>query len=410
MGKKPRGKGTCAKRPERSQSVRPCEVEDSHDPEQSSVRELSEAAAAQPVPEPAEEARLVAPGADMREARAAERDVSAGEAVLGPSRLFYPVLLGILLLSLGLGLLVGRGGLEPALLETFLGMRTHRVAVAFLCGAGLAMSGAVVQALFRNPLANPSILGVNAGATLGAHVALLGAVIWFSGSRVLGFAPEMLAPIGAVLGAGLAMFVLLVVASRRTSPLALLLTGFALMCLLQAISTGLTALTQQSWELNRAISALQNGSIGSVGVKQVWLACVMVLGAALPLYLWSGSLDLLLCGEEEAEALGVNVSQVRRFLVLWVCVQVAGCIAVGGGVGFVDVIAPHAMRRFVGHSYRHLLLASALGGGTFVVLCDVLCRVLPTPGEVPLSIVTSLVGAPLFLRLLLKATRGEGAP
>ncbi len=347
-------------------------------------------------------------GGNASQERSSPGGGAVGDAVLGPSRGFYVLLAGILVVSCTLGLLMGRGGLSrPELLETFLVMRAQRVAVAFLCGAGLAMTGAVVQAVFRNPLANPSILGVNAGATLGAHVALLGAVLWLSGGSVLGFAPEMLAPVGAVLGAGFTMFVLLLVASRRTSPLALLLTGFALMCLLQAVSTGMTALTQQSWELNRAISALQNGSIGSVGTKQVWLALVMVLGGAVPLYLWSGSLDLLLCGEEEAESLGVNVGQVRRWLVLWVCVQVAGAIAVGGGVGFVDVIVPHAMRRFVGHSHRHLLVASALAGGTFLVLCDVLCRSLPFSGELPLGIVTSLIGAPLFLRLLLRSTRGE---
>lgn len=351
---------------------------------------------------------------DTRAAEASHTDASradaSGAAVLGPSRAFC-VLLGLGLLGACVaGVLLGRGGLSrPELLDTFLSMRAQRVAVAFFCGAGLSMAGAVIQAVFRNPLANPSILGVNAGASLGAHVALLVAVLTFSGGSVLGLAPEMLAPLGAVLGALATMFLLLFVASRRTSPLALLLTGFALMCLLQAVSTSLTALTQQSWELNRAVTALQNGSIGSVGAKQVWLAGLMTLGGALPLFFWAGSLDLLLGGEEEAESLGVDVKSVRRWVVLWVCMQVGGAIAVGGGVGFVDVIIPHAMRRFVGHSHRHLLWASAVAGGLFLVLADTLCRSLPFAGEVPLGVVTSLVGAPLFLRLLWQSTHAEGA-
>jgi iron complex transport system permease protein len=334
---------------------------------------------------------------------------AAGFAISAPSRSFVLGLSLLCLLGAGLGLFVGRGGLGTTALDpTFLALRAQRTAVAFCSGASVAVAGAVVQGLFRNPLANPQILGTTSGAVLGAHVALLATVLLFGGGSAYPVAPEMMVPIGALLGACVSLFALLAVASLRVGLLTLLLTGWGLMALFQGLSAFLNALFQEAWELNRALSVLNLGSISASGPKQVLLVVVMTLGGTLPVLLSSSTLDVLLTGDEEALSLGVDVARERFWLVLWVAVLTAGAVAVGGSVGFVGLIVPHALRRFVGQRHRFLLPCVFAAGGAFVVICDLACRVIPLRSEIPLGVLTDLIGAPVFLHMLLGlARRGQ---
>jgi iron complex transport system permease protein len=308
-----------------------------------------------------------------------------------------------------LGLALGRSGTLDWSDTLLLRIRAERVAVAFLCGGASAVSGAVVQTLFRNPLASPSILGTTSGAILGAHIALLVSVLVLGGGGALGVAPEMLIPIGALIGGAASLFILLGVVSLREDPLVLLLTGFALMSLFQGASTFLSVWTQEAWELNRAFSALMYGDISAAGGRQVLLAGVMTLGGLIPLFADQGTLDVLLTGEDEARTLGVDVRSVRFWLVLWVSVLIAGSVAVGGSVGFTGLIVPHALRPWVGHRHRYLLPASFIAGGGFLIACDVLCRVVPIRNGLPLGTLTDILGAPVFIWLLLKHLRRQVA-
>ena len=332
-----------------------------------------------------------------------------GDAVLAPAPLVIVCLVALILVSVALGLAIGRGGAidwaDPVLLR----IRAARVAVAFSCGGAIAVTGAVVQTLFRNPLASPSILGTTSGAVLGAHIALLASVLALGGGGAFGIAPEMFVPIGALAGAAGSLFILLSVVSLRQEPLVLLLTGFALMSMFQGASTFLTMWNQEAWELNRAFAALMLGDISAAGPRQVLLVSVMTVGGILPVFAAHGSLDVLLSGEDEARTLGVDVSSVRFWLVLWVAVLTAGAVAVGGSVGFVGLIVPHALRPWVGHRHRYLLPTVFLGGGGFLIACDVLCRVLPVRGGIPLGTLTDILGAPLFLQLLFKQLRRQAA-
>lgn len=332
-----------------------------------------------------------------------------GFAVLAPSRGFVLVLGALLVLCAALGLFVGRSGVGANALDpVFLALRTQRTAVAFLSGAAVAVAGTVVQGLFRNPLANPQILGTTSGATLGAHVALLATVLLFGGGSAYPVAPEMLVPVGALLGACLSLFALLAVAALRVGPLTLLLTGWGLMSLFQGLSTLLNTLFQEAWELNRALTMLNTGSISASGPKQVILVALTTLGGALPVWLSASTLDVLLSGDEEAASLGVDVQSERFWLVLWVAVLTAGAVAVGGSVGFVGLIVPHVVRRYAGQRHRFLLPCSFVGGGAFVMLCDLVCRVLPLRMELPLGVLSDLIGAPVFLHMLLRlARRGQ---
>jgi iron complex transport system permease protein len=307
-----------------------------------------------------------------------------------------------------LSLHVGRGDLDEAgLAGHFLALRFHRGAVAFFGGAALAVAGVMVQGLFRNPLASPSVLGTTAGASLGGELVLVGLYAWFGGQAPLGLSGEMLTPIGCVLGALLSLVIVLGLAPLRASPVALLLTGFLLSSMFLSLSELLKSLVQEKWQLLRVMATLSLGSVSGAGPKQLALASVLVCGAALPAWLWSRELDVLMSGEEEATSLGVDVPRLRIWTVVWSAFLTAGAVAVGASVAFVGLIVPHALRPMFGHAHRILIPAAFLGGGTFVLWCDMLCRALPLRNEIPLSVVTALIGGPLFLRMLARLERGS---
>ena len=277
-------------------------------------------------------------------------------------------------------LFVGTGALDDARFgDTFLALRTQRLAAAFVAGAALAGGGVVVQGLFRNPLASPSILGTNAGAALGGQCALLLAEL--VGVEVL--APELLVPFGCLAGAFASLAVLLALLRVTDDLLALLLTGFALSALFLSFSAFVTSLAQESFELGRAVVSFSLGGVAGAGLPQLALALPLVLTGLLAALAWARPLDLLLSGEEEARSLGVEVPQVRLWAAVWTSVLVAGAVSIGGNVSFVGLVVPHALRPFAGVAHRRLLPLAALAGGLFVVLCDALARALPSQGEVP---------------------------
>jgi iron complex transport system permease protein len=218
-------------------------------------------------------------------------------------------------------------------------------------------------------------------------------------------APEMLLPIGCVLGAAGALAVLFAVQRAGDDVVVLLLTGFLLSSMFVSVGGFVTSIALERWELARAMMDFALGDVSGVSASRVLLATPLVVTGLVATYLWAPTLDLMLSGEEEASALGVEVSVVRYACVLWTAVLTAAAVAIGGNVGFVGLIVPHALRPLVGVSHRKLLPAAALLGGTFVAACDVLTRVLPTRTEMPLGVVTGLIGAPLFLMLLIRSRR-----
>lgn len=303
-------------------------------------------------------------------------------------------------------LLVGEGALDdPEMRSTYLHLRGWRLANSMLAGSALSVGGVLVQGLFRNPLASPSILGTTAGASLGGALVIL---LW--NTLLAGWLPtwmpaELAMPLGCLLGAWGALLVLLAVTGRRSGVVALLLTGFILSSLFLSVLGLLTSLAQESWELGRAVVAFTLGGVDTKGARHVALALPLVVlgtGAALG---WSRHLDALLAGEDEAASLGVDVPQVRRWVITWTATLTAAAVAIGGNLGFVGLVVPHALRPLVGVSHRQLLPASLVGGAVFVAWADVLTRVMPARGAVPLGVVTGLIGAPVFLVLLARASR-----
>jgi iron complex transport system permease protein len=314
----------------------------------------------------------------------------------------FTTLLALLLALAGLALAIGHGSLaDPALRDTLLVLRATRVAAAMLAGAALGVSGVVVQAVFRNPLVSPSILGTSAGASLGGQLALLLVASGAAG----GSGASVALPVGCLLGAAFALAILLLFCRERTGSLMLVLTGFILSSLFLAIGGFVTSLAQDQWDLSRAVVAFTLGGVGGTGLHQVLAALPLVLIGFVAIWTWSGTLDVLLSGEDEARTLGVEVGPARRWSVVWVAVLTSAAIAIGGNVAFVGLIVPHVLRPWVGVAHRRLLPAAALLGGTFLVGCDVVARVFPSRTELPLGVVTGIIGAPVFLFLLARLHR-----
>jgi iron complex transport system permease protein len=315
----------------------------------------------------------------------------------------YAALAVLALLVAGASTLVGQGSLgDEALAGTFLRLRAARLSAAFLTGSALSVAGVLVQGLFRNPLASPSIIGTTAGANLGGQGALLLGHWLFGATLSPWLAPDLLLPVGCVLGALASLTVLLAIVRTHDDLVVLLLTGFLLSSLFISLGAFVTSLARERWELSRAMLSFALGDISGTGPRQIAMATPLIVLGVLFAWTWSRPLDLMLSGEEEAKSLGADVPLVRRWVVVWSAVLSAGAVALGGNVGFVGLVVPHALRPFVGTAHQTLLPACALAGGTFVVACDIVCRVMPGQGEMPLGVVTGLIGAPAFLWLLVR--------
>ncbi|MEM9073510.1 MAG: iron ABC transporter permease, partial [Myxococcota bacterium] len=303
-----------------------------------------------------------------------------------------------LLATVALSLTVGVGSLQDLSLQgTLLELRGARLAAALLAGAALAAGGVVVQGLFRNPLASPSVLGTTAGATVGGQLALIVAAL-----TALPIPPDLIIPLGCLFGALGSLAFLLFVLRVSDDLLALLLAGFVLSSLFLSAGSFLTSLAQDSWSLGRAVVTFTLGGVSGVGLRQIALVAPLILVSIAACWVWGRPLDLLLSGEEEAQSLGVDVPRVRWWVAVWVSALVAGATSLGGSIAFVGLVVPHAVRPFAGVQHRRLLPVAALAGATFVAMADVLTRVIPSVGEIPLGVVTGLIGAPVFLVLLLR--------
>lgn len=279
-------------------------------------------------------------------------------------------------------------------------IRAPRTLLGLSVGAALAMSGAVMQGLFRNPLADPGLLGVSAGATLGAITAIvLGAVLPFGLGPVLGAA---LLPVFAFAGATLAMFVFYAMATRsgRTSIATMLLGGIALSALVAAV-VGLLIFRADDLQL-RAFTFWTLGSLaGSTWQKTVFAVPCILLAIALSTTLARG-LNGLALGEASAYHIGIPVQRVKYGAVLIVGAATGVAVAVSGGIGFVGIVVPHLIRLLSGPVHHGLLINAALLGASLLLMADVIARLVVAPAELPIGIVTAILGAPVFLWILLR--------
>jgi len=276
-------------------------------------------------------------------------------------------------------------------------VRLPRAVLALLVGALLGICGVATQGLFRNPLADPSLIGVTAGASVGSAV-----VIFFSHELLSfsGFSGSGLVSIGAFIGGSIAVILVYKLATNRngTSVATMLLAGIAI----TAIAGGITSLTEffADNEALRRISLWRMGGLDGANTQRLTIGLISLglIMCLLPRY--STALNALLLGESEARHLGIAVQKTKVRIVLLVAMGVAVSVSLAGSIAFVGLVIPHIIRLLIGPDHRWLLPMSALGGAILLLLADTVARTVFAPIELPVGLVTALLGAPFFISLL----------
>jgi iron complex transport system permease protein len=279
-------------------------------------------------------------------------------------------------------------------------IRMPRVLTAVLVGAALAVSGAVMQGLFRNPLADPGLVGVSAGAGFGAVAAIvLGGML---PAAILAWAGAYLVPLAAFLGGWASTLLLYAIATRggRTSVATMLLAGIALGALTGAL-TGIIVYRATDDQL-RDLTFWSMGSVaGATWAKLLTAGPIIALGLIAAPFL-ARALDALALGEAVASHLGIDTQRMKRIAILSVAASVGASVAITGGIGFVGIVVPHVLRLIQGPEHRTLLPNCALLGAIVLLAADMISRTIAAPAELPIGIVTATMGGPFFLWVLLK--------
>lgn len=287
--------------------------------------------------------------------------------------------------------LLGIGPQDPMLHTIIWKIRFPRILLATLVGGTLSLGGLVFQAILKNPLAEPYILGISGGSAIGAIIGILMGLVRFPGVSLTAFSGS----IGTLL-------LILVMSSGHTilKKDALLLSGVMVNAFCGAVIMFLVSLTQDA-RLHNIIFWLM-GDLSMVDMPQVGILAAMLLPCFFLVFWFSNSMNLLLMGKEMAQTMGVNVKAVTVTLLVATSFMVSATVSYCGLVGFVGLVVPHLLRLLFGPDHRVLVPACVLGGGAYLVFCDVLARALPEQGEMPAGVITAMIGAPLFIYLLKK--------
>lgn len=335
-----------------------------------------------------------------------------GQHALPLNGLLALALLALALVSLGIGpvqlaltdvaaalLPVGDGASEALARQHAIvaEIRLPRVLLAILVGASLGMSGAALQGLLRNPLAEPGLLGISSSASLGAVLCL-----YFGLAQLT----PWLLPAAAMSCAGLATLVLYRIARRGTGNLTLILAGVALSSLAGALTSLAINLAPNPTDVQDIVLWLL-GSLADRSFDDIRLCLPFVLTGLALLAACGRDLDALSVGEDEAASMGVNLARLRAQVVVGTALCVGASVAVTGAIGFVGLVVPHMLRRAVGYHPARLLVSSALGGAVLLLAADVVLRLVSGGFELMLGVVTALIGAPFFFVLVLRERLGR---
>lgn len=289
-------------------------------------------------------------------------------------------------------------------------IRAPRVALAGLVGAVLALSGAALQGLFRNPLADPGLIGVSSGAALGATALIVLGATLVEALESTTFAPvaavhalPFAVPLAAMGGAALVTLFLYAFSARygQFSIVTIILVGIAVNAL-AGVGIGAFQYLSDDAQL-RTLTFWMMGSFGGANWTTVLPAALLMSAAAAPLFFAARGLDLMQLGEAEAFHLGIDVRRLKRRAILCSAAAVGAGVALAGMIGFVGLVVPHLVRLLIGAAHRYVLAGSVLLGATLTMLADLLARVVVAPAELPVGLVTSALGAPFFLWLIARA-------
>ncbi len=277
-------------------------------------------------------------------------------------------------------------------------VRLPRALVGMLSGSSLALAGAALQGLFRNPLADPSVIGTSAGAACGAVLVFVvglasQSVLWVP---LLGFA-----------GGFFALLLVYAISTRggRTPVMTLILAGIACGAFFNAMTSLLISVSFSEWQVATQVMFWMMGGLDSRSWVHVWIALPFTLVGAAVILSCARNLDLMLMGEETAQSLGADTESTKRMVLVGAALVTAASVSVSGVLAFVGLVVPHMVRLIVGPAHRRLLPASMLAGAGFLVACDVIARSVYAPTEIRLGVVTAAFGAPFFVWILRRRSR-----
>ena len=314
-----------------------------------------------------------------------------------PKALFWGALAALTLLSAALSMGFGSVALSSAPEAAFrimMYIRLPRTCAALLAGAALAAAGAVIQTVLHNPLASPGVIGVNAGA--GLLVAVVCAI-----------APAAQKYTPAVAFAGALAAALLVTGAAQVTGASRLTVVLAGVAVSNIFSAGIDAVVTFVPEALGGVSDYRIGGFSGVTMERLAPAAVIVAVAMVGIFAMTIQMDVLALGSDTAKSLGLNVSLVRLVLLIFAAALAGAAVSFGGLLGFVGLIVPHAIRRIFGEESLPLVAGSALGGGFFVTVCDLVARTIFAPYELPVGVVLAFAGAPFFLWLLFRQRGGK---
>lgn len=292
-----------------------------------------------------------------------------------------------------MAVILGKG--DPTTSLILIEIRLPRAILGMMIGVTLGLGGAALQGFLRNPLAEPGLIGVSSAASLGAVITI------YTGLSGLF---SLALPLGGILGALLAVCLIQMLAGKNSSTLRLILAGIAVSSFAAALTSLALNLAPNPYVALEIMFWLM-GSIANRSFEHVYLSVpFMLIGWSL-LLIQGRALDALTLGEEAAHSLGFNLNQIGTFIVFGIALSVGAATAVSGSIGFIGLVVPHLLRRWVGHSPSALLLASGLGGASLTLIADIAVRVLSTGTELKLGVLTALIGAPFFLILIMKTQK-----
>lgn len=290
------------------------------------------------------------------------------------------------------------GDADPLQTEVLFNIRLPRVLLAACVGGALGISGAALQGLFRNPLADPGLIGVSAGAAFGA----VSAIVLVNSGLIFLQLGSFLVPLAAILGSLLVISLIYILTASFTNSgiMYMLLVGIALNAM-STVGIGFLTFVSSDSQL-RTLTFWMMGSFGSTSWELLIPSMVIVFITILTLVLNSRKLDIMQLGESEAYRTGVDVLRTRRTIILSSAIMIGTCVSLSGIIGFVGLVVPHIVRLLAGSSHTFLLIGSAIMGTLITVLADLFSRLIIQPAELPIGLATSAIGAPFFLWLVLR--------
>ena len=288
-------------------------------------------------------------------------------------------------------------GINPTSAIILLNLRLPRIILSCLVGAALSVVGTSFQGIFKNPMADPFILGVSSGAALGATITM----VFLNEINFLGMS---MVAFNAFVGAILTTFLVYNIArvGTKVPVTTLLLSGVAINYLLSSVISLMMTFNRDNIE---KIVMWTMGSFSTAGWNQVILLFIIVVPSILFIFTFSRDLNIMLLGEESARSLGIDVNGLKKYILLISTLMVAAVVSVSGIIGFVGLIVPHAIRMIFGPDNRVVIPFSALGGAIFLIICDTLARAVVPPSEIPVGIITSIFGVPFFIYLLYRTKK-----